>query len=554
MVKKSSSNLLECMGRVYEMANRSRLEPEFFNNVELELKQISAYLGTTRMQSLLVAMVFALNYKEHAIGLKNLIDFFQCNPVQLLKHSGDFEVLCSRGILFRKRGSRRKGVSIMNDEFLINDALMDAILNRRPMPNLETEEFKDVIAVLEKFHELGEKRDEEEISSAELLVTTQELLDANRKFPLLNNILEYNLFMAEAFLYLSLIWNTLSGSESSDMSEITERIFDSSWHRVRFVQKIISSDCDLIRHDLIEVEEANFFNDVQLRLTSKSVQMLREFGLHLFANKKKCDGLIMPERINVKRLFFNRLEEEQLDLLRQLLHEDRYAETQVRLKEKGLPKGITALLHGVPGTGKTETVYQIAKATDREIVKVEISQSKSMWFGESEKKIKRIFTDYKLFAKECRRMPILMFNEADAIISKRRESSASGVSQTENAIQNILLEELENFEGIFFATTNLAGNLDDAFERRFLFKIEFKKPELEVKAKIWNSKLSGFSEEEYLSLAEQFDFSGGQIENIIRKNEMHEIIHGKQVSFKNIVDFCQAEFLNKNPESKIGFK
>ena len=74
-----------------------------------------------------------------------------------------------------------------------------------------------------------------------------------------------------------------------------------------------------------------------------------------------------------------------------MLQEDNFKETQNRLQSKGLPKGITALLHGSPGTGKTETVFQVAKDTNREIVKVDISQSKSMWFGESEKIIKLYF-------------------------------------------------------------------------------------------------------------------------------------------------------------------
>lgn len=81
-------------------------------------------------------------------------------------------------------------------------------------------------------------------------------------------------------------------------------------------------------------------------------------------------------------------------------------------------------------------------------------------------------------------MPVLLFNEADAIISKRKDVGRSNVAQTENAMQNIILEELENFEGIFIATTNLVSHLITAFERRFLFKIEFRKPELPVKIEL----------------------------------------------------------------------
>ena len=176
-----------------------------------------------------------------------------------------------------------------------------------------------------------------------------------------------------------------------------------------------------------------------------------------------------------------------------------------------------------------------------------------MWFGESEKIIKRIFTDYKDFAKECEISPILLFNEADAIISKRKDTNSSNVAQTENTIQNIILEELENFEGIFFATTNLSANLDSAFDRRFLFKIKFHKPNIYVKIKIWKSKLSILSQKECKLLASQFNFSGGQIDNIVRKSEMQEVISGTVVTMNKIIDFCEAEELSKSNGVRIGF-
>src|SRR5690606_22400642 len=115
----------------------------------------------------------------------------------------------------------------------------------------------------------------------------------------------------------------------------------------------------------------------------------------------------------------------------------------------------------------------------------------------------------KSYAKNCLLKPILLFNEADAIIGKRKEIGSSNVDQTENTIQNILLEELEGFDGIFLATTNLVKNLDAAFDRRFLFKIEFHKPETSIKAKIWNSKMPVLTEDECKMLASRFDFSGG---------------------------------------------
>jgi SpoVK/Ycf46/Vps4 family AAA+-type ATPase len=203
--------------------------------------------------------------------------------------------------------------------------------------------------------------------------------------------------------------------------------------------------------------------------------------------------------------------------------------------------GITALMYGAPGTGKTESVYQLAKKYNRPVFKVEISETKSMWFGESQKLVKKIFTDYYAFKKTLQVCPILLFNEADAIIGKRKSAGSSTVSDTENAIQNVLLEELENFDGILFATSNLVANLDSAFERRFLFKVKFENPSPVNAAKIWRNKLPLLSSKEALQLASQFSYSGGEMENVARKSLMDEIVFGTKPNFERILSFCENE-------------
>lgn len=136
-----------------------------------------------------------------------------------------------------------------------------------------------------------------------------------------------------------------------------------------------------------------------------------------------------------------------------------------------------------------------------------------MWVGESEKNIKQVFDNYRAKAKECRITPILLFNEADAIIGKRQEGAERAVDKMENSIQNIILQEMETLDGILIATTNLAQNMDKAFERRFLYKIKFEKPTTEARMSMWREMIPVLKEEEVRILATKYDFSGGQIEN-----------------------------------------
>ena len=155
---------------------------------------------------------------------------------------------------------------------------------------------------------------------------------------------------------------------------------------------------------------------------------------------------------------------------------------------------------------------------------VDISATKTCWFGESEKLIKEVFENYRRLCGQSKMKPILLFNEADAVFSKRKDANSSNVAQTENAIQNIILEEMERLDGILIATTNMADNLDKAFERRFLFKIRFDKPNLEAKSGIWLDKLPALRETEARQLASRFDLSGGEIDNVVRKATMEEIL------------------------------
>ena len=178
-----------------------------------------------------------------------------------------------------------------------------------------------------------------------------------------------------------------------------------------------------------------------------------------------------------------------------------------------------------------------------------------MYVGESEKSIKRLFDYYRAVVQESEVAPILLFNEADAIISKRSENISHSVDKMENAMQNIILQEMEGLEGILIATTNLTQNMDYAFERRVLYKVEFCAPELETRCAIWQSMLPTLSDTDARSLANTYNFSGGQIENITRKCTVEQILSDSEnISIDTINAFCNEELLTKNStRRKIGF-
>ena len=343
----------------------------------------------------------------------------------------------------------------------------------------------------------------------------------------------------------------------SNLNATISDLYDGG-ERYSVATEMMEEKHELFQKGLIEFAKKGNLSDATITLSDKGRKLVLGEKAFLFEDSINDKNLIKTDSIKEKKLFYSPENQKEIDRLKAALQEEKLKGIQQRLKDDGLPVGVAVLLYGAPGTGKTESVMQIAKETGRSIIHVDISEAKSAWFGESEKRIKKIFTSYRnsceLAERKGELMPILLFNEADALISKRKNDTSGNCAQTENAIQNIILEELENLKGIFIATTNLASNMDSAFERRFLFKIKFENPSTEAKTSIWMNKLSWLDKESATEFAKEYDFSGGQIDNIVRKIAMNEVITGERPGISDIRDMCKCEKID-NPDGsrRMGF-
>ena len=165
-----------------------------------------------------------------------------------------------------------------------------------------------------------------------------------------------------------------------------------------------------------------------------------------------------------------------------------------------------------------------------------------------------MFDRYRLQVERSEIAPILLFNEADAIFGQRMDGAKNAVDKMENSIQNIILEEMESLDGILIATTNLTQNLDPAFERRFLYKIRFERPDASVREKIWHTMLPSLTPAECADLASAYELSGGQIENVARKFSINSILYGCEKPSLDILHaYCKAERIDSQTHRRIGF-
>lgn len=178
--------------------------------------------------------------------------------------------------------------------------------------------------------------------------------------------------------------------------------------------------------------------------------------------------------------------------------------------------GLAFNFAGPPGTGKTICAEAIARSLGMKLLVVDYAEVESMWMGETPKNIAGVFR------AASEQNAVLFFDEADAIASRR--SSASGLPQDRenNLSVNVLLRELDAFNGVVIFATNLAANFDPAFERRIRTHVRFLMPGVEEREQIWQvqihpKKTPLARDVDFRLLAEKYEVSGGDIKNAVLK-------------------------------------
>ncbi|MBN1550844.1 ATP-binding protein [bacterium] len=213
----------------------------------------------------------------------------------------------------------------------------------------------------------------------------------------------------------------------------------------------------------------------------------------------------------------------------------------ILFEEWGLEKtitygtGITLLFSGTSGTGKTACAEAIADELDKMIIAVNYAEIQDCWVGQTEKNIVRIFRE----ASETD--AVLFWDEADAMFYNRD----TAVRNFEVRDVNVLLQELERFAGVCILSTNRKIYLDKALERRISMKIEFDRPNREIRRKIWQKlipKEMPLGKDVSLDELSHEDLCGGEIKNVILNAARIALTNNNNgVCRKDIVEAIQME-------------
>lgn len=256
-------------------------------------------------------------------------------------------------------------------------------------------------------------------------------------------------------------------------------------------------------------------------------------------------------------LYFSEDVQQEINDLGKMLSPEGYKKCQAILAKQHRNPALVGLLWGPSGTGKTEAVKQLAKHSGRDVIFFDVSKVTASNWGATEKLYRAVFLAYAYIANISENVPILLMNEADAILAKRLTSIERSIDKAENTVTNILLQEFEDFNGILLATTNLIDNLDPAFDRRFLFKTQIQKPDVKARYRIWKSNVSELTDEEAHQLARGFEMSGGQIFNVATRRNLAELYYDGERGLAYIQDLCRKELSTEkgsaSSRKRIGF-
>jgi DNA polymerase III delta prime subunit len=547
--------LLNAIEQVVELSEDSNLNDEFFTKAKRYIKYLSKRLSLTPIQAVLFS-IFIDNSTDSHIQVGDFTSHLGSKNIKLIGLLGDMDELERRRFIRCRRNNDGQSWRVPFD--VVKSLKNDEVYTFAAPVNLTCTELFD------KLHDLFELRDENELTYSMFVEEATALIEANNHLQFSRELKKHHtgccwapdwmLLLLFCHLFVENDDNNIGAHDFKKLFGTDARYFfqtakDELYGGTNYWQEV----------GYIENANSNgFLEKESFKLTDKAKQELLG-ELNLLPQKKTLkNGTITCDSIVSKLLFYNDGERQQVERLASLLRPDSFKAIQERLTASGMRKGFACLFYGSPGTGKTETVYQLAKQTGRDIVQVNIAEIKSCWVGESEKNIKALFDNYRNAVKQAADgiVPILLFNEADALINQRKVGSTNAVDKMENSMQNIILQEMENLEGILIATTNLTQNLDRAFERRFLYKIEFSKPNIEAKQAIWKSMLPSLNDDEVRTLASHYAFSGGQIENIIRKQVVDTILYGDSNDrMELLISACESEQIGKGDERrKIGFR
>jgi hypothetical protein len=551
MEKLIDNSLLKSVSEIYEYKDKFIFQnPEIEQKLESDLNSVADFFAIKNKVAAVFSIIICDQLSGESYSVTRIMKSLGFKPLEFMETLEVMKQWKSKGFL---RSTMRRS-SRPTNEYVFTKEVIDAVIYNDilklnvEIPENQNEAFLNIRSYINNVLVTVEKD-----YVVDVLIN---YVYNFKQYELIKEIFDNeDLIELEKVILFYIIAYYQYGVQEFDLDLILEYFDDESNLHFRFKQRISTEKSKLFTDGYLDFEVPGFI-DFSIVLPGEKLKKHINYDVNKSEKttfSTKYSTLIAPETLEITNLYFNSDTQKSIDEIL-LLTSNSFSEVMRRFEDNAINPGLSMLYYGMPGTGKTELVKQIAKLNNRILLLVDVASIKSKWVGESEKNIKRVFNEYRQAMKFYDETPILFFNECDALISKRNYVQSS-VDQMNNTMQNILLQELEDFKGIFIATTNLIHNIDKAFDRRILYKLYLDEPENETRFKILKSHFPHYSDTLLLEISTKNNLTGGQIQNLKRKFLVEQIlfknVESTEENFRNYVD-NELNF-RKNKKRSIGF-
>ena len=229
--------------------------------------------------------------------------------------------------------------------------------------------------------------------------------------------------------------------------------------------------------------------------------------------------------------------------LQEMLH---YAQHRHRVIEQwgfgrshGNSRNLCVLFHGPSGTGKTMAASIVANELNLGLYRVDLANVLSKYIGETEKHLAQLFDQAEAMDV------VLYFDEAESLFGKRTETQDAH-DRYANLQTGYLLQRIETYPGVVILSTNLLGNMDKAFMRRFKFVIEYPFPDAAQRQALWRKAFPAEAplgeDVDFALLAQKATLSGGNINTIALRAAMYAAAEDRSVSMDHLLRAVEREY------------
>ena len=577
------ANLIEDVRNISKKTKGRGFIPDNFDEVQKETSRLCDLMRISPLQAILLSAVINVNLDtEGHCTIKKLSGFYDCDSLDLLAYINDLDVLVKKELIKKETETLLETRPLGEFRYEFPSEVFMALQNNdRDFFRALSNNKKSLAGFFRHANNLSIQLRFGMIYAREYKNEMSKLIGRySNCFPIVRFIDDNLDDVLSKGIVASLLYEEVEGERGETLISLSESFYRDMGERIEFTQAMLSGKHELIRNGFIDLDSARsrmfLHGDISLanrviseyiggsyvskdKINEQEVMPDLENGM-VHERRRRTElttsSLIKHKNIIERKLYFNKSVQDSLSVIRKALSPGKFEGIKKKLKERDLPSGFIVLQHGNPGTGKTEFVYQLAKETKRDIMFVDISSIQSKYIGQNERLMQRVFDEYKRLRESNRNVPILLFNEADAFFSKRLaiQETSNNTVQGHNTVMNILLQQLEDFDGILFATTNLDINMDKAFDRRFLFKIKFDNPDENVRKMLWRNFVPELSGSQVAHLASNYEYTGGEINNIVRRIILKSLVADDGYDmYEEILMQCEKGF-GREKRNAVGFR